>query len=299
MRIKNPLSFISQPKIFLYCFLAGSLIWLFNELNNKSNATIFYPINFEYDEPENFIEVEPNPNLVEVSINGTGWNLLRNLLKINIKKAEYKLNNPSQTKYILSSSLIPNISESLENISLNYVVTDSVFFNIELIKTKSLILKFDSLGIELRDNFKVVSDVKISDEIIIIKGPESLINTLPDEYLLKLKENNIGRNFNSDISIESFGNFSEVSPKSVNVNFLVSEFINDEITFDLIYDQDGYDIDTTIVVTYDIEKDIKLDEEDSIYLSYNIINGNIIPEVLGATKIEVIDLIPNSIKLDR
>lgn len=299
MRIKNPLSFISQPKIFLYCFLAGSLIWLFNELNNRSNATIFYPINFEYDEPENFIEVEPNPNLVEVSINGTGWNLLRNLLKINIKKAEYKLNNPSQTKYILSSSLIPNISESLENISLNYVVTDSVFFNIELIKTKSLILKFDSLGIELRDNFKVVSDVKISDEIIIIKGPESLINTLPDEYLLKLKENNIGRNFNSDISIESFGNFSEVSPKRVNVNFLVSEFINDEITFDLIYDQDGYDIDTTIVVTYDIEKGIKLDEEDSIYLSYNIINGNIIPEVLGTTKIEVIDLIPNSIKLDR
>ena len=299
MRIKNPLSFISQPKIFLYCFLAGSLIWLFNELNNRSNATIFYPINFEYDEPENFIEVEPNPNLVEVSINGTGWNLLRNLLKINIKKAEYKLNNPSQTKHILSSSLIPNISESLENISLNYVVTDSVFFNIELIKTKSLILKFDSLGIELRDNFKVVSDVKISDEIIIIKGPESLINTLPDEFLLKLKENNIGRNFNSDISIESFGNFSEVSPKRVNVNFLVSEFINDEITFDLIYNQDGYDIDTTIVVTYDIEKGIKLDEEDSIYLSYNIINGNIIPEVLGTTKIEVIDLIPNSIKLDR
>ena len=299
MRIKNPLSLISQPKIFLYCFLAGSLIWLFNELNNKSNATIFYPINFEYDEPENFIEVEPNPNLVEVSINGTGWNLLRNLLKINIKKAEYKLNNPSQTKHILSNSLVPNISESLENISLNYVVTDSVFFNIELIKTKNLILKFDSLGIELRDNFKVVSDVNISDEIINIKGPESLINTLPDEYLLKLKENNIGRNFNSDISIESFGNFSEVSPKSVNVNFLVSEFINDEITFDLIYDQDGYYIDTTIVVNYEIEKGIKLDEEDSIYLSYNIINGNIIPEVLGATKIEVIDLIPNSIKLDR
>ena len=155
------------------------------------------------------------------------------------------------------------------------------------------------MGIELRDNFKVVSDVKISDEIIIIKGPESLINTLPDEYLLKLKENNIGRNFNSDISIESFGNFSEVSPKRVNVNFLVSEFINDEITFDLIYDQDGYDIDTTIVVTYQVEKGVELDEEDSIYLSYNIINGNIIPEVLGTTKIEVIDLIPNSIKLDR
>jgi hypothetical protein len=299
MRIKNPLSVISQPKIFFYCFLAGSLIWLFNELNNRSNATIFYPINFEYDEPENFIEIEPNPNLVEISINGTGWNLLRNLFKINIKKAEYKLNNPAQIKHVPSSSLIPNISESLENISLNYVVTDSVFFNIELKKTKSLMLKFDSLGVDLRDNFKVVSDIIISDEIISVQGPESLINNLPDEYFLKLKEKNIGRNINSNISIEPFGNFSEVSPNIVTVNFLVSEFINDEITLDLKYDEDGYDIDTTIVVTYEMEKGIKLDDEDSLYLSYKIINETIIPEVLGASKIEVIDLIPNSIKLDR
>jgi hypothetical protein len=48
-----------------------------------------------------------------------------------------------------------------------------------------------------------------------------------------------------------------------------------------------------------MEKGIKLDDEDSLYLSYKIINETIIPEVLGASKIEVIDLIPNSIKLDR
>ena len=299
MRIKNPLSFISQPKIFLYCFLAGSLIWLFNELNNKSNATIFYPINFQYDDTENFIEVDPVPDLVEISINGTGWNLLRNLLKLNIKDAEYKLNNPSQTKHLLSSSLIPNISESLENISLNYVVTDSIFLNIELKKTKTLILKFDSLGLDLRDQFKVVSDINVSDETISVQGPESLINTLPDEFLLKLKENNIDRNFNSNVSIEKFGSFSEVTPNSVNVNFLVSEFLNDEITLDLNYDEDEYNIDTTIVVTYQVEKGVELDEGDSLYLSYKVINGSVIPEVLGTTKIEVIDLRPNSIKLDR
>ena len=155
------------------------------------------------------------------------------------------------------------------------------------------------MSIDLRDNFKVVSGINISDEIINVTGPESLINSLPDEYLLNVNENNVSRNFNSDISIQQFGNFSEVSPKSVNVNFLVAEFINDEISFDLKYDQDEYNIDTTIVVTYEIEKGIELDAEDSIYLSYNIINGNIIPEVLGTTKIKVIDLIPNSIKLDR
>ena len=198
MRIKNPLSLISQPKIFLYCILVGSLIWVFNELNNRSNVTIFYPINFEYDNPENLVLIDPIPDVVEISINGTGWNLLKNLLKINIREAEYKLNNPAQTKHLLSSSLIPNISESLEDIDLNYVVTDSIFFNIELKKNKSLKIKLDHSSIKLRDNFKVVSDISISDDSINIEGPESLIDNLPDEYLIKIEDKIINRDFDSD-----------------------------------------------------------------------------------------------------
>ncbi|MFL3000541.1 MAG: hypothetical protein ACJZ0Y_00045 [Cytophagales bacterium] len=299
MRIKNPLSLISQPKIFLYCLLVGSLIWVFNELNNRTNVTIFYPINFQYDNPESLVILEPIPDFVEISINGTGWNLLRNLLKINIREAEYKLNNPAQTKYLLSSSLIPNISESLEKIGLNYVVTDSVFFNIELKKTKSLILKLDESTIKLRDNFKVVSDITISDDSIHINGPESLINNLPDEYLVEIKENNINRDFNSNIRIEPFDDFSEISPNSIRVSFLVSEFVNDEINLNLKYTQDEYNIDTTVLVTYQIEKGLELSDEDSLYLSYELINGSVIPKVVGTSKIEIIDLTPNSIKLDR
>ncbi len=299
MRIKNPLSLISQPKIFLYCILVGSLIWVFNELNNRSNVTIFYPINFEYDNPENLVLIDPIPDVVEISINGTGWNLLKNLLKINIREAEYKLNNPAQTKHLLSSSLIPNISESLEDIDLNYVVTDSIFFNIELKKNKSLKIKLDHSSIKLRDNFKVVSDISISDDSINIEGPESLIDNLPDEYLIKIEDKIINRDFDSDILIESFDDFSEITPTSVNVSFFVSEFVNDEIILELKYDQNEYNIDTTVIVTYQIEKGEELGERDSLYLSYELINDSIIPEVVGPTKIKIIDLRPNSIKLDR
>ena len=84
--------------------------------------------------------------------------------------------------------MIPNISESLEKIGLNYVVTDSLFFNIELKKTKSLKLKLDDSTLNLRENFKVVSDITISDDSIHINGPDSLINNLPDEYLIGIKE---------------------------------------------------------------------------------------------------------------
>ena len=144
MRIKNPSSLISQPKILLYCFVVGFFIWLFNELNNRSNATMLYPIDFKYENKEEFIVVSSPPKFIEISINGTGWNLLRNLLKMNIRSAEYNINKPSQTKFVLSSSLIPNISESLENVDLNYVVTDSIFFSIEQKKSKELTIKVDT-----------------------------------------------------------------------------------------------------------------------------------------------------------
>ena len=221
------------------------------------------------------------------------------ILKINIREAEYKLNNPAQTKHLLSSSLIPNISESLEDIDLNYVVTDSIFFNIELKKNKSLKIKLDHSSIKLRDNFKVVSDISISDDSINIEGPESLIDNLPDEYLIKIEDKIINRDFDSDILIESFDDFSEITPTSVNVSFFVSEFVNDEIILELKYDQNEYNIDTTVIVTYQIEKGEELGERDSLYLSYELINDSIIPEVVGPTKIKIIDLRPNSIKLDR
>ena len=138
MGVKNPSSIISQPKILLYCFIVGFFIWIFNELNNRSNATILYPIDFKYDDNDELFVVNGPPKFIEISINGTGWNLLRNLLKLNVRSAEYKINKPSQTKFLISNSLIPNISESLEGVSLNYVVTDSIFFNIEIKSNKNL-----------------------------------------------------------------------------------------------------------------------------------------------------------------
>ena len=103
MRVKNPSGFISQPKILLYCFVVGFFIWLFNELNNKSDATILYPIDFKYEDNDELFVVDAPPKFIDISINGTGWNLLRNLLKLNIKSAEYNINKPTQTKFILSS----------------------------------------------------------------------------------------------------------------------------------------------------------------------------------------------------
>ena len=297
MRIKNPSSLISQPKILLYCFVVGFFIWLFNELNNRSNATMLYPIDFKYENKEEFIVVSSPPKFIEISINGTGWNLLRNLLKMNIRSAEYNINKPSQTKFVLSSSLIPNISESLENVDLNYVVTDSIFFSIEQKKSKELTIKVDTLKFSFKENYERLSDVNISHEEITVEGPESIISSMPDEYNINIDKVDISADYDKDIKIDGLNKLLDVTPEKINLNFKVAEFVIQEIQLNAYYDEDNVSLDTSVLVLFKVKKGAEL--TDSLYVNFKNESGILIPEIITTEKIEILNISPNSFILDK
>ena len=299
MRVKNPSGFISQPKILLYCFVVGFFIWLFNELNNKSDATILYPINFKYEDSDELFVVDAPPKFIDISINGTGWNLLRNLLKLNIKSAEYNINKPTQTKFILSSSLFPNISQSLEGVNLNYVVTDSILFNIELKSNRNLKILVDTSDISFRDGFERVGDILTSHNEIKVEGPQSIIKSLDDEYIIKIEDQNIDSDYDEEIRIEDLNKFLTPNPDKINLSFKVAEFINDEVSLNAFYVDDNFTIDTIIVVSYKIKKGDELTDTDSLYINFTKDSGAITPEIVAPQKIKILDISPNSFILDK
>tara|TARA_B100000676_G_scaffold119211_1_gene118750 strand:+ start:635 stop:1534 length:900 start_codon:yes stop_codon:yes gene_type:complete len=299
MRVKNPSDIISQPKILLYCFVVGFFIWLFNELNNRSDATILYPIDFKYEDNDELFVVDAPPKFIDISINGTGWNLLRNLLKLNIKSAEYNINKPTQTKFILSSSLFPNISQSLEGVNLNYVVTDSILFNIELKSNRSLKIIVDTSDISFRDNFERVGNLLTSHNEIKVEGPQSIIKSLDDEYIVKIEDQNIDSDYDEEIKIEDLDKFLTPNPDIINLSFKVSEFINEEVSLNAYYVDDNFTIDTIIVVSYKIKKGDELTNADSLYINFIKESDVIIPEIVGPQKIKILDISPNSFILDK
>ncbi len=299
MRIKNPSGIISQPKILLYCFVVGFFIWLFNELNNRSDATILYPIDFKYQDNDELFVVDAPPKSIDISINGTGWNLLRNLLKLNIKSAEYKINKPTQTKFILSSSLFSNISQSLEGVNLNYIVTDSILFNIELKSKRSLKIVVDSSNISFRDNFEKVGNLSISHNEIKVEGPQSIIKSLDNEYTIKIEDQNIDSDYDKEIKIEGLNKFLSPNPDKINLSFKVAEFINKEVSLNAFYVDDNLTIDTLIVVSYKIKKGEELTDADSLYINFTKESGAITPEIVAPQKIKILNISPNSFILDK
>ena len=299
MRVKNPSGFISQPKILLYCFVVGFFIWLFNELNNKSDATILYPINFKYEDSDELFVVDAPPKFIDISINGTGWNLLRNLLKLNIKSAEYNINKPTQTKFILSSSLFPNISQSLEGVNLNYVVTDSILFNIELKSNRNLKILVDTSDISFRDNFERVGDILTSHNEIKVEGPQSIIKSLDGEYIIKIEDQNIDSDYDEEVRIEDLNKFLTPNPDKINLSFKVAEFMNEEVRLNAFYVDDNFTIDTLIVVSYKIKKGEGLTDADSLYINFIKDSGAITPEIVAPQKIKILNISPNSFILDK
>ena len=299
MRVKNPSGFISQPKILLYCFVVGFFIWLFNELNNRSDATILYPINFKYEDSDELFVVDAPPKFIDISINGTGWNLLRNLLKLNIKSAEYNINKPTQTKFILSSSLFPNISQSLEGVNLNYVVTDSILFNIELKSNRNLKILVDTSDISFRDNFERVGDILTSHNEIKVEGPQSIIKSLDDEYIIKIEDQNIDSDYDEEVRIEDLNKFLTPNPDKINLSFKVAEFMNEEVSLNAFYVDDNFTIDTLIVVSYKIKKGEGLTDVDSLYINFIKDSGAITPEIVAPQKIKILNISPNSFILDK
>ena len=299
MGIKNPSSIISQPKILLYCFIAGFFIWLFNELNNRSNANIQYPINFNYKDSDELFVVNPPPKFIEISINGTGWNLLRNLLKLNIRSAEYQINKPSQTKFLISSSLIPNISQSLEGVNLNYVVTDSIFFNIELKSTKNLNVIVDSSKISFKENFEKVSNILLSHNEIKVEGPQSLISSLEEDYTVSIDNQNISSNYDEELKIEGLNEYLTATPDKINLSFEVMEFINEQVSLKVYYEEENYSLDTLVIVSYKIKKGDVFTDDDSLYVNLKTESSLIIPEIVAPPNIQILNIYPNSFILDK
>ena len=300
MRINNPFKLISQPKILLYCFIVGSLIWFFNELNNRSNASMFYPINFNYDNKDELIEVISPPNSIEISINGTGWNLLRNLLKLNITEVEYNINKPSQTKFILSNSLLPYIAQSLENVNLNFVVTDSIFLNIEKKINKELKVLIDTSKISIADNFQRVSDFVLSHDKIYVEGPQSIINSLPNTYLINTREtSNLSSDFNEDFTVEIIHQNLSINPEKINLSFNIEEFVQEEIILKVDFYEENFSLDTSVLVLYKIKKGLEISPNDSLCVTLRKEEDYLIPEINGPDVIQVLNISPNSFILDK
>ena len=180
--------------------MGATTFWLFRALNEQHSALISYPIEFVFNR-DSTVVMNPLPTVIKIDVSSGGWNLFRRTLIFGVDPLKVELDNPSEVNFLTQSFLSPIVEDQLEGLKINYIVTDTLFLNIERKITKRMRLKVDSLNLSLEKDYQLISSIDIRPDHMMLIGPESIINSFETDFDITPDDNEIDEDFDSRVEV--------------------------------------------------------------------------------------------------
>lgn len=280
-------------KVIVLCFSTAATFWFFNALNKIYTTRVEYPVELVFNR-DSLVALKDPPEEIPINVTGGGWQLLKRTISFNIEPVVIKPENPVQTQYFTATNLLPIFSNQLSDLNINYIATDTIFFKIEPYKEHKLCIKIDSTSIQLKENFHITSELSVEPDSVNFRGPQSLIDQLPDVFMVALSDNNISNSYDEELSLDLFSpSLIKKNPEVIHVKFEVEEFI--EQTFDLSvelvnfpYDSSIYIQDNTLETSFKVQKSYRNDLKQTDFLIIADLNNMHAAD--STITIEVMDL---------
>ncbi len=292
----------------MLCFVAASTFWLLNALNKSYSTPTTYPIRFVYND-QNLVPLMPLPEEVMINVTGKGWKLLRKSLRFEVQPADIYIRSLPRNNYLLGSALRPSLVNVLDGLQLNFVVTDTLFFNFDERITRTLPLQVDRKQQLTEGRYTVVGPIRIQPDSITFVGPSSMVDSLPNPFLLRMPDQRLTAPATMEIPI-AYDNQPLVKADissaaiSVNVRGLLQE--ERQIQPELVNVPAGASLALTspyVLVRYQLLEDsVAVLNRDSFkavidYAKYNRQDSTLVPELVQQPAgVRNVTLWPNRIK---
>ncbi|MEQ8241630.1 MAG: hypothetical protein RIA69_20625 [Cyclobacteriaceae bacterium] len=215
-------------------------------MNKNYSARINYPIEWVFNR-DSVIVMEPLPKGVMIDVTSGGWNLVRKTLLLFNTPISIELDNPSEISFYTRSSLLPIVKEKLDGLNVNFLITDTLFINIEKKVIKNLALVVDSVSLSMGEGYRLTSPIKIDPDTVVFSGPQLYLDTLDDHYFIYPKESGIDEDFNESVEVYvPDGYFIQSEPSEVRVKFNVEKF--DRLKIAVPIEQVNFPQDSSVVL---------------------------------------------------
>lgn len=252
----------SNWKVILLCFSTAATFWFFNALNKEYTTRINYPVSLVFDR-DSLVALKYPPDAIPINVTGGGWQLLKRTISGSAEPVIIEPENPVQTQFFTSNNLLPIFSSQLTDININYIATDTIFFKIDPYADKRLGIKLDSASIQLREDHFITSKIVVEPDSVNFHGPLSMINQLPDVFVVSLSEKNINNQYDEELSLDLFSpTLIKKYPEVIHIKFDVEEFVEQNLTLNLElvnfpYDSTVYINTTEINVSFRVQKSFR------------------------------------------
>ncbi len=227
-------------KILVYMvFVAISAVfWLLNELSNDYTTTINYPVRFT-NVPKNKILVSDLPKKLTLNVKAYGYTLVRYKLSpaafpvvINLKEFGNNIATPSVKQFRLQTRTIrQTIGKQMPNdIEVLDIYPDTILFQFANIIEKKVPIKAN-VKMEFEDECMLSGNIYFKPDSIIVKGPNTLIDTLSGIYGKFQKFDGLSKPLQRNIGLKEIHKLS-FEKKRVVMYLPVSKFTqaNFEVT---------------------------------------------------------------------
>ncbi|MBT1697231.1 hypothetical protein KK083_10115 [Fulvivirgaceae bacterium PWU4] len=212
-------------KAVVLCVFAATVFWFFNALNKTYTTNINFPLRFDYDHEE-FVPVRALPAQVRINVTGNGWELFKRSTGVKIAPLEIPLERPSEVKKIVGSNLPMFFSNQVEGLEINFVLTDTIYIDLEPKAGRWVKLAMDSLQFNLKDGYGVASEISITPDSVYLEGPERIVSRFDNPVLLKLRHRNIDENFSDEVELDiPSSDVIKRDPPTVSVKFNVERMV--------------------------------------------------------------------------
>lgn len=162
-------------KVVVISFLFAATFWFFRAMNNLYDYTVKYDLVVDYDKTE-WTQTNDGGKKVPINVSGKGWFLLGQAFGFYPNTIYLKLNELPYKKYALAPSVYPVLKNKIRDVRINYIAQDTIKFNIEPLKTKSV--PFSVVDANIDQNHKLSKNIIFSPKTIEITGARSVIDTI-------------------------------------------------------------------------------------------------------------------------
>lgn len=176
-------------KVAGLCFLIAATFWFFQAMSKDHTSVISFDLEVRYDQ-RLLVETSPPSETLKLNVSGYGWNLF--FKKLGFSKSTLFINAAEcpRLDFFEGSKVAKMLSDQLEEVQINYVVTDTIFLNLDHSASKEIRLDIDRSKLEEGVVFN--SDIDISPNIVHVSGPQQLLDQLSDPLLVSVNKLNQG-----------------------------------------------------------------------------------------------------------
>lgn len=207
------------------CIFAATVFWFFNALNKTYTTNINFPVSFDFDKA-NYVPVNSLPRDVRINVTGNGWDLFKRSTGVKAAPLEIPLGRPAEVKKIVGSTLPVIFSSQVDGLEINFVLTDTLYVDLEPRAGRWIKLAMDSLQFNLRKGYALSSKVLLIPDSVFLEGPLRLISAFKEPVPLKLRQRNIDENFQEDVELDiPMSDVIKRDPPTVSVQFEVAPLV--------------------------------------------------------------------------